>query len=529
MGKKKWFGSVVILCCIILAVSLCWAGNSWVGVSKENRNAKVVVIDQDDAKVIYLGTDKGLFKSVDSGETWRNLFLSKAKSISVNFLLFDSANKNIIYAATNSGLFFSINKGLKWDRVFKGKNSFEADCTALAFSQGVIYLGTKQGLLTSKDKGRSWSKEQGKLGTAQIFNIIASLKRPGLLYLACSNGVFKSIDSGNSWERVFVSSSKDNGEEEDNGDEDQDEEAKYSDVRYLAIDYNNPEYLFLATSRGIYQSKDGGVSWSAFPEYGLLSRDTAFLLSSEGSELYSVTKSGIFIYRKPSWEELSLGLSFKKVNFIALDKNLILYVCLDSGLFRQNLKNTPKGVDILKEYSDNEPAISEVQKAAIKYAEVNPEKISNWRKQAAKRAWLPKVTIGTDFDRNKTVSKSIWGTSGTNTYDGKHYVGPDDETKYDNRNWGLSLTWDFGDLIWNSSQTSIDVRSRLMVQLRDDILDEVNKLYFERIRVKAEIDSLAIQDRKKRFEKELRLRELTASIDALTGGYFSQRLLGNNT
>jgi len=62
------------------------------------------------------------------------------------------------------------------------------------------------------------------------------------------------------------------------------------------------------------------------------------------------------------------------------------------------------------------------------------------------------------------------------------------------------------------------------VQLRDDILDEVTKLYFERLRVKNELDNLSLEDRKKRFEKELRLQELTAYLDALTGGYFSQQI-----
>jgi len=57
--------------------------------------------------------------------------------------------------------------------------------------------------------------------------------------------------------------------------------------------------------------------------------------------------------------------------------------------------------------------------------------------------------------------------------------------------------------------------------LRQDVLDEVTKLYFERLRVKMESDNLSIEDRKKRFEKEIRLDELTASLDALTGGYFS--------
>ena len=63
-----------------------------------------------------------------------------------------------------------------------------------------------------------------------------------------------------------------------------------------------------------------------------------------------------------------------------------------------------------------------------------------------------------------------------------------------------------------------------MVELRDDILDQVNKFYFERLRVKMELDSLNIEDRKKRFEKELKLQELTASLDALTAGYYSEQL-----
>ena len=63
-----------------------------------------------------------------------------------------------------------------------------------------------------------------------------------------------------------------------------------------------------------------------------------------------------------------------------------------------------------------------------------------------------------------------------------------------------------------------------MVELRDDILDEVTKLYFERIRVKMEINNLTIEDNRKRSEKELKLQELTASLDALTGGYFSAHI-----
>ncbi|KPK97353.1 MAG: hypothetical protein AMJ95_09360 [Omnitrophica WOR_2 bacterium SM23_72] len=167
---------------------------------------------------------------------------------------------------------------------------------------------------------------------------------------------------------------------------------------------------------------------------------------------------------------------------------------------------------------ENEPTIRQVQQAAIEYAEVQPEKIKRWRKQATKKAVLPRVTIG--VDRN---TSDLWhweGGSTTKTEDDILRRGRDSVE------WDISLTWDLGELIWSSDQTSIDVRSRLMVELRDDILDEVTKIYFERLRIKKELNSLLIEDRKKRWEKELRLQELTALLDALTGGYFSQHLAG---
>ncbi|MFA5310896.1 MAG: hypothetical protein WC355_01085 [Candidatus Omnitrophota bacterium] len=527
MKGKHFFCCAAVTGFLLVSAGLSWGDNAWEGISRELLNAQSVAIDPDEPEVIYLGTDKGLFRSQDSGKSWRNLFLSKAKRLGINLLVFDAQDKDVLYAATTSGLFRSNNKGSRWDRIFKGKSQAEAECLALVALPKVMYLGTGKGLFVSLDKGRSWHKEKGKLGKAQIFSIISASSGSGLLYVASTDGVFKSSGLGDSWERVFAVFSGENGEEDDSEIEDQDEEDRYSEIRYLAVDPNNPKRLLLATQRGIYESEDSGVSWKNFPEYGLLSRDVYFLVFSAESRIFCVSKSGVFVYRNLAWEELSLGLSFKKINYISLDKDGYLYACSENGLYRLIPQGGPGSKGALSKYFISEPAIGEVQEAAIKYAEVDPGKISNWRKLAAKKAWLPRVTAGFDQDINRTVSKSIWGTSGTGTYDGKHYVGPDDESNYDNRNWGVSLSWDLGDLIWNSAQTSIDVRSRLMVQLRDDILDEVNKLYFERIRVMAELDSLPIEDRKKRFEKELRIRELTASLDGLTGGYFSRQAAQN--
>ena len=84
------------------------------------------------------------------------------------------------------------------------------------------------------------------------------------------------------------------------------------------------------------------------------------------------------------------------------------------------------------------------------------------------------------------------------------------------------MSWEIGDLIWSADQTSIDVRSKLMVELRDDIVNEVTRTYFERRRLQVLLLTDPPADQQKLLEKELRVQELTAMLDGLTGGYFSR-------
>jgi len=84
------------------------------------------------------------------------------------------------------------------------------------------------------------------------------------------------------------------------------------------------------------------------------------------------------------------------------------------------------------------------------------------------------------------------------------------------------LSWDLGDLIWSTDQTTIDSRSKLMVELREDVLDQVTRLYFERRRLQAELAADALEPAVE-FDKQLRVEELTALLDAFTGGKFSSQ------
>ena len=140
------------------------------------------------------------------------------------------------------------------------------------------------------------------------------------------------------------------------------------------------------------------------------------------------------------------------------------------------------------------------------------EKIDRWRKDAKQKAILPNLSASAGRDLTDYYHWDS-GTSPDTLQRGKDAV-----------DWAVTVSWDLGDLIWNDDQTSIDARSRLLVQLRDDILDEITQLYFERRRLQIELLTDPPKTLQNKLEKELKLQKLTAGIDALTGGWFSKKL-----
>jgi predicted tellurium resistance membrane protein TerC len=153
--------------------------------------------------------------------------------------------------------------------------------------------------------------------------------------------------------------------------------------------------------------------------------------------------------------------------------------------------------------------------------EVHPEKIAHWRRQAALHALLP--SFGMDYDRNEDTYVTSMGSTTNPTFD--RILSATDPSN----GVGFSVDWDLGDLIWNNDQTTIDTRSKLMVELRDDIMNEVTRAFFERRRVQMEVLMHPPTDPKREIEQALKLQELTARLDGLTGGWFSEQINGRIT
>ncbi len=502
----------------LVMVVVCFAGqNQWQQLSNAPINpVKAMLIWKNDSNKILVGTNTAIYKSEDGAKSWRMvLTLSGTGNAVNNFVFFDKGEKRI-WAATSNGLYYSADSANTWKRVFKGRNYLERQCRVLLSLTNKVLLGTAAGLFESRDCGRSWQKSIVVKSNSNIIALANSETQPKIIYMASSEGIYKSVDSANSWERVYVAINKERAPVlEEKPDEEIEASHSYG-IRYLAAAPNNSQYLAAAVSVGVAVSRDAGVTWDFLTDYGLLEKDVYYLTFTQDNRLIALIRSGAFEYREDRWRELTLELTTTRIYAIEFDKTDNIYAACEDGLFKfaPRLQEQEHNKLTQADYFDNAPKIEDVQKAAIKYAEVQPEKIKKWRKAAAQKAILPKVT--TSVGSNVT---DLWhwetGSSAKN--------GDDILMKGNSAiEWDVSMSWDLGELIWNDAQTSIDVRSRLLVELRNDILDEVTKLYFERQRVMIELENIAIEDRRKRLDKEIKLRELTANLDALTGGYFSK-------
>ena len=84
--------------------------------------------------------------------------------------------------------------------------------------------------------------------------------------------------------------------------------------------------------------------------------------------------------------------------------------------------------------------------------------------------------------------------------------------------------WNLDKLIMSSERIRVINEAQDVVKLRDKVLDEVTRLYFDRRQQQVDMLLNPAGDVKAQIKTELRLEELTAQINAYTGGRFTKAL-----
>ena len=183
----------------------------------------------------------------------------------------------------------------------------------------------------------------------------------------------------------------------------------------------------------------------------------------------------------------------------------------------------------------SEPAIVDVQAAALEHHGLDRGEAREWKKRARLSALLPRLELRYDrrvkdyVDVNVTENVYV-GSSGVT-------VGPN-EGKYsqnsnNDQNIGVRAVWQLGGIVFNTDQLAISREARSLMHERMTLTAQVNKHYHERRRLIGIIDELERgilshgmkgTPQHELFLARVRLAEETAFLDGLTGGWFSRNL-----
>ena len=171
-----------------------------------------------------------------------------------------------------------------------------------------------------------------------------------------------------------------------------------------------------------------------------------------------------------------------------------------------------------------EPTIQEVQSEAIRYLGIDQREMDGWKSRARWSAALPRLQAGVQRDLKDLISLS--SRDSVSVSGGDVTVGPTQNNFDENFNQGTAIdikaVWYLNELIFNRDSLSVSSEKRDWIRERNRVLQEVSESYFTRKRLlkelKSKSDPLEIRDKKK-----LLVDQTTATLDALTGGWFSRK------
>ncbi len=252
-------------------------GLSWKNMGlKTSEHISKIVIHPHNSDVIWVavqgplwssGGERGLYKSIDGGETWKKV-LGEGEWTGATDLVIDPRDPDRLYAATwdrhrtvaaylgggpGSGIHRSTDGGETWEKLTGGLPGVNMGKIGLAISPqnpdriyaAIELLRTKGGVFMSENRGQTWVKQSdavaGATGPHYYQELYASPHQEGRLYLV-NNSMLVSDDHFKTYR--FLK-----------------REGMHSDSHAMAFRDDDPDYLLVGTDGGLYESLDMAENW----------------------------------------------------------------------------------------------------------------------------------------------------------------------------------------------------------------------------------------------------------------------------
>lgn len=175
----------------------------------------------------------------------------------------------------------------------------------------------------------------------------------------------------------------------------------------------------------------------------------------------------------------------------------------------------PAKLRALKLSFEREPTVKEVQVQALRFFQVHPERVKMYRTGAMLKALVPDLEVAANAERGVNDRRMTDAL-----YKAVYAIKESEDNSHSTYSLNLRAHWSLDRLVFNAEV--LDVTS--LVGVQEGLLREVTSLYFTRRRLMTFLKLNPPQDPGERITESIRLEEITANLDALTGGYFTDEL-----
>ncbi len=440
----------------------------------------------------------------------QSLALKAGGGTALHFFDINPEDPNDALVATADGLRRTTDGGYSWPLVLTGATKRARHANHIARhpeDRNTIFVGTSLGLKISRNGGKTWQPALHPLAASSDVRWIEfDAKAPDTLYVGVTFGLLRSQDGGRSFGLIYRSAWP-----------------RLSLVRTVRTDPHDPKRVWLATGDGLLVSEDVGADFERVGGLVFVGFDVWTLTFGEApGHVYATTTRDIWETRDggKTWTITYFGPNHWKNRFTIRDRSGedALLILTQAEVLRYGpARRGPVALDAVRRFrrrTADEPSLSEVVSVALKRIGLYLPNLLGYRRGARWAGLLPVVEAAVghlDFDgeklRNNILDGSVNGVSTAR------------DPSLESTVFSVFAHWDLDELIFTRNEAPITRAARVNLHLEWVVKSTVVTLYEERRRlllasyVRPETGRIALL-------RALRLEELTAHLNALSGGLF---------